>query len=239
MVVFENAMWRGNPTPGHSRGMRGKGSLRAYRRVARPGAFFADLAFFSTLTFQAVRRAPASTSSLALARWMWVMPIFPQPPRIGRNTPGSSRTNSACCSGVSIRFPYPWSCEASVAKILPPTRKSGEPMCAHSSAPSRLSAMRRKSAAFMGSVLVERYSTTVLAKTRQGIFRWSAAARAFTPAQEFVDAGHESHQLFGILFLLCQGTQLLPTCGAVHNGRCSNAASTFPQIRAELGDQET
>src|ERR1035441_4228389 len=32
-------------------------------------------------------------------------PILPHPPGIGRNTSGSSRTKSVCCSGVSIKLP--------------------------------------------------------------------------------------------------------------------------------------
>src|SRR5262249_37925649 len=80
-------------------------------------------------------------------------PILPQPPGIGRNISGSSSTNAACCSGVSIRLPYPCFTEASVAKILPPTRKSAAPMCEPSSAPSRLSAIRRKSAAFINLLM--------------------------------------------------------------------------------------
>ena len=46
--------------------------------------------------------------------------------------------------------------KASVAKMRPPTRKSGWPMCEPSSAPSRLSAIRRKSLAFMCSMSVTR-----------------------------------------------------------------------------------
>ena len=49
---------------------------------------------------------------------------------------------------------------ASVAKIRPPMRKSGDPMCELSSAPSKLRAMRRKSAAvieFTPSYFKKRY----------------------------------------------------------------------------------
>jgi hypothetical protein len=106
-----------------------------------------DFEFFSTRSAQAVRSAPSSRSSFAAASLMWVAPIRPQPPAIGRNTSGSSATKSDCCSGVSKRLPYPWDWAASVAKIRPPTRKSGFPMCEASVAPSRLKAMRRKSAA--------------------------------------------------------------------------------------------
>src|SRR5438445_3503379 len=66
---------------------------------------------------------------------------------IGRKISGASSTNAACCSGVSIRFPYPPACEASEANCLPPTRKAGNPAWEYSSTPSRLSAILRKSAA--------------------------------------------------------------------------------------------
>ena len=46
-------------------------------------------------------------------------PIFPQPPGIGKKISGASSTNAACCSSVSIRFPYPSACEASEANFLP------------------------------------------------------------------------------------------------------------------------
>src|SRR5216683_294826 len=70
---------------------------------------------------------------------------------MGRKTSGSSSTNCACRSGVSIKLPKPLSSEASVAKILPPTRKSAAPMCEPSSAPSRLSAILRKSVPFIAN----------------------------------------------------------------------------------------
>src|SRR5207244_12839440 len=63
--------------------------------------------FLSIRSFHAVRSAPVSTSSLAAARRICVCPIFPQPPEIGRKISGASSTNAACCSSVSIRFPYP------------------------------------------------------------------------------------------------------------------------------------
>jgi len=104
-------------------------------------------AFLSIRSFHAVRTAPVSTSSLAAARRICVCPIFPQPSGIGRKISGASSTNAACCSGVSIRFPYPPACEASEANCLPPTRKAGNPAWEYSSTPSRLSAILRKSAA--------------------------------------------------------------------------------------------
>lgn len=103
-------------------------------------------AFISTRSFHAVRSAPVSTSSLAAARRICVCPIFPQPLGIGRKISGASSTNAACCSGVSIRFPYPSDCEASEANFLPPTRKAGNPAWEYSSTPSRLRAILRKSA---------------------------------------------------------------------------------------------
>src|SRR6266446_3320062 len=78
------------------------------------------------------------------------VPSFPQPPGIGRKISGASSTNAACCSSVSIRFPYPPACEASEANFLPPTRKAGNPAWEYSSTPSRLSAILRKSAAVIG-----------------------------------------------------------------------------------------
>src|ERR1039458_4716616 len=113
------------------------------------------LAFFSSRKFHAVRSAPASKSSFAAASRIWVIPILPQPPAMGTNTSGASSTNAACCSSPSIRFPYPWRWEARVAKILPPTRKSGAPMCELSSAPGRLRAIRRKSCASIDRSLLE------------------------------------------------------------------------------------
>ena len=112
---------------------------------------FPDFSFFSTRSFQAVCSAPASMSSFAAAKRMWVAPFLPHPPATGKNKVGCSSTNMACCSGDSIRLPYPWFTEASVAKILPPTRKSAAPMCEPSSAPSRSSANRRKSFAVMST----------------------------------------------------------------------------------------
>src|SRR6516225_6235816 len=112
--------------------------------------FLAVFAFFSIRAFHAVWSAPLSTSSLAAARRICVCPIFPQPPGIGKKISGASSTNAACCSIVSIRFPYPCACEASEANFLPPTRKAGNPAWEYSSTPSRLSAILRKSAAAMG-----------------------------------------------------------------------------------------
>src|SRR6266566_1994752 len=74
------------------------------------------------------------------------------PPGIGRKISGASSTNAACCSSVSIRFPYPPACEASEANFRPPTRKAGNPAWEYSSTPSRLSAILRKSAAVIGSL---------------------------------------------------------------------------------------
>ena len=135
------------------------GLLRAYLglrafflpAVVGVGLRFPDFSFFSTRSFQAVCSAPASMSSFAAAKRMWVAPFLPHPPATGKNKVGCSSTNMACCSGDSIRLPYPWFTEASVAKILPPTRKSAAPMCEPSSAPSRSSANRRKSFAVMST----------------------------------------------------------------------------------------
>src|ERR1043166_3550362 len=106
-------------------------------------------AFKSTRSFHAVRSAPVNTSSLAAANRMCVWPILPQPPGIGREISGASSTNAACCSGASIRLPYPSAREASEANFLPPTRKAGSHAWEYSSTPSRLSAIVRKSAGFM------------------------------------------------------------------------------------------
>ena len=116
-----------------------------------PSDFFrAVFTFLSIRSFHAVRSAPVSTSSLAAARRICVCPILPQPPGIGRKIPGTSSTNAACWSSVSIRFPYPPACEASEANFLPPTRKACTPPWGYSSTPSRLSAILRKSAAVIG-----------------------------------------------------------------------------------------
>src|SRR5947207_6902604 len=71
------------------------------------GFFRLVFAFLSIRSLHAVRSAPVSTSSLAAARRICVYPIFPQPPGIGKKISGASSTNAACCSSVSIRFPYP------------------------------------------------------------------------------------------------------------------------------------
>jgi hypothetical protein len=71
------------------------------------GFFRLVSAFLSIRSFHAVRSAPVSTCSLAAARRMCVCPIFPQPPGIGRKISGAFSTNAACCSSVSLRFPYP------------------------------------------------------------------------------------------------------------------------------------
>ena len=76
---------------------------------------------------------------------MW-HPCGPIHPATGRNRSGASVTNCAWIS-VSIRFPNPSFTDASVAKMCPPTLKSVAPMCEPSTAPSKLRAMRRKSAA--------------------------------------------------------------------------------------------
>lgn len=109
-------------------------------------------AFFSTRVRHAARRAPRNTSSFATASRTCVAPLLPQPPATGRKTFGAPATNSACRSGVSIKLPYPCLSCASVAKMWPPTLKSTAPMCELSSAPSRLSAMRRKSAEFISAL---------------------------------------------------------------------------------------
>src|SRR6267143_748314 len=120
-------------------------------RCSPPHGFFRLVfAFLPIRSFHAVRSAPVSTSSLAAARRICVCPILPQPPGIGRKISGASSTNAACCSSVSIRFPYPPACEASEANFLPPTRKAGNPAWEYSSTPSRLSAILRKSAAVIG-----------------------------------------------------------------------------------------
>jgi hypothetical protein len=95
----------------HDRALRGptrqRVAGRSSRQARRRARFFFILLLllFSTLSFQAVRRAPDSTSSFAFNRRMCVIPDRPQPPGIGRKTSGSSRTKSACNSGVSFRFP--------------------------------------------------------------------------------------------------------------------------------------
>ena len=71
----------------------------------RAARFFFDVVFLSILSCHAVRKAPANTSALALARRMCVIPILPHPPGIGRKTSGNSRTKSACCSSVSFKLP--------------------------------------------------------------------------------------------------------------------------------------
>lgn len=111
-------------------------------------------AFFSVLSRHAASKAPCSSASFAAASRIWVAPPRPQPPGTGKKTSGSPSTKSRCCSGVSIRFPNPCFSAASVAKILPPTRKSAAPKCELSSAPEKLNAMRLKSAALGIPVII-------------------------------------------------------------------------------------
>src|SRR5260370_12223520 len=54
------------------------------------GRFFFVPVFFSTRSFHAVRRAPVITFSFAFSSRLWVLPIRPHPPGIGRKTSGSS-----------------------------------------------------------------------------------------------------------------------------------------------------
>src|ERR1700732_3112641 len=122
------------------------------RRRASPHRVFFGLSLgsFQFAASPPVGVHPAVHSSLAAARRTCVCPIFPQPPGIGRKISAASSTNAACCSSVSIRFPYPPACEASEANFLPPTRKAGNPAWEYSSTRSRLSAILRKSAAVIG-----------------------------------------------------------------------------------------
>src|SRR2546425_4158718 len=132
------------------------------RRAPPRGFFRLVFAFLSIRSSHAVRSAPVSTSSLAAARRICGCPIFPQPPGIGRKISGASSTNAACCSSVSIRFPYPPACEASEANFLPPTRKAGNPAWEYSSTLSRLSAILRKSAAVIGRLPYVREYLTII-----------------------------------------------------------------------------
>jgi len=96
-------------------------------------------------------RGAQGASEYILARFrqrMWVAPILPHPPGMGRKTSGNSWTNSAAVPAQASSCRSLFS-DASVAKILPPTRKSAAPMCEPSSAPSRLKASRRKSDALI------------------------------------------------------------------------------------------
>src|SRR6266542_776271 len=120
-------------------------------RCAPPHVFFRLVfAFLSIRNLHAVRTAPVSTSSLAAARRICVCPIFPQPPGIGKKISGASSTNAACCSSVSIRFPYPVLARPAKQISCLLTRKAGNPAWEYSSTPSRLSAILRKSAAVIG-----------------------------------------------------------------------------------------
>jgi hypothetical protein len=47
----------------------------------------------------------AVRTGLTAAGALDLCPIFPHAPGMGRKISGAPRTNSACCSGVSIRFP--------------------------------------------------------------------------------------------------------------------------------------
>src|SRR5438552_1587838 len=97
------------PTYHSSRGRRMSLTFPSYRTGVStqnpPTLLPRFFAFFSARIFHAVRSAPLSTSSLAAASRIWVCPIFPNPPAIGKKISGASSTNADCCSGVSIRFP--------------------------------------------------------------------------------------------------------------------------------------
>src|SRR5262249_22613670 len=101
---------------------------------------------------QASNKAPRSGPTLAARRFTFVHPWRPQPPLMGSNAAGSDLINSACCWGVSFTMPQA-SLGPSVAKILPPTRKSGCPMCDDSITSSRLRARLRNLSAVIASFL--------------------------------------------------------------------------------------
>jgi hypothetical protein len=106
--------------------------LASYRRYGFPrprlGLEDLDLPFFSTRKFHASWRPFSICCALASANRMWVHPILPQPPGMARKTSGASAISACCNAGDSIRLPYPRCCMARVAKMWPPTRKSGAPM---------------------------------------------------------------------------------------------------------------
>ena len=101
----------------------------------------------SIRSFHAVCRAPVRTSSVAVGE-ADVGHAHSSPSACDRKeNVGHFRDESLLLFQRELDVSVALPCEASVAKILPPTRKSGEPMWELSSAPSKLRAMRRKSLA--------------------------------------------------------------------------------------------
>lgn len=69
--------------------------------------------------------------------------------RDGQERFGHFVDESGLLLGSELEVSKTFALRSEVAKILPPTRKSGEPMCEFSSASSKLSASRRKSLTVM------------------------------------------------------------------------------------------
>ena len=94
---------------GDSLGVDEWGHEESEQEEAFHGVFFfvgrLGLSFFWMRSFHAVWRAPVREVSSAAARRIWVAPMRPQPPGMGRKRSGASATKSACWAGVSIRLP--------------------------------------------------------------------------------------------------------------------------------------
>ena len=79
---------------------------------------------FGARARHAAARASRATSRVARESCTRVAPWRPQAPFTGEKISGAAFRNASCSSGGSFTIAHPGSGE-SVAKIFPPTRKSG------------------------------------------------------------------------------------------------------------------
>jgi len=121
----------------------GELSREFYRRRAARFLPFV-LVVFSVLSRHPVRRAPASTTSLACGRGMRVIPILPPAPGIGRKTSGNSRTKSALLLQREHRVTVALALRREGSEDPASHARVGTPICEPSSAPSWLRAIRRR-----------------------------------------------------------------------------------------------
>src|SRR6185503_7814462 len=97
---------------------------------------------FGALSLHARTSAVRRVLFFAALSCTLVHPARPQAPLTGAKTFGSDETKASCCSGVIFTIAQPGSGQ-SVAKIFPPTRKSGWHICADSVASGKLRARLR------------------------------------------------------------------------------------------------
>jgi hypothetical protein len=80
---------------------------------------------FGAVLRHASRSAGRIARAVVAASRTYVQPWRPHAPFAGWKTSGCARTSAACCSGVTFTMPRPSPARGIVAKIFPPTRKSG------------------------------------------------------------------------------------------------------------------